>query len=65
MAYPHVVYGEPVRSHRFDANREIAERVVTRLERYRVTFPDAWSWHLYAVAQIAAALDAARRERRV
>ena len=49
---------EPMRPIRYNANREVAERVFARLDRYRLTVPYA-RWRDYAVGQIAAALDAA------
>jgi hypothetical protein len=49
---------EPLRPIRYNANREVAERVFARLDRHRLTMPYA-RWRDYAVGQIAAALDAA------
>jgi hypothetical protein len=47
---------------RFNANREVAERVIARIERFR-SITDAPTWRAYAVAQVASALDAAIRPR--
>ena len=49
---------EPLHPIRYHANREVAERVFTRLDRHRLTMPYA-QWRDYAVGQIAAALGAA------
>ena len=49
---------EPLRPIRYNANREVAERVFARLDRHRLTVSYA-RWRDYAVGQIAAALDAA------
>ena len=47
---------EPLRPVRYNANREVAERVFARVDRHRLTMPYA-RWRDYAVGQIAAALD--------
>jgi hypothetical protein len=49
---------EPLRPIRYNANREVAERVFARLDRHRLTMPHA-RWRDYAVGRITAALDAA------
>ena len=49
---------------RFNVNRVLAERIFARIERHRTIMSDAQVWRNYAVAQIAAALDAAGSCRR-
>ena len=49
------------KSPHFDVNREIAARVFARIETFQTTAPTLAAWRCYAVGQIAAALDAARK----